>query len=257
MSLFPPQRRLRSGSRCTTPHPWLVRCWHTGLGAQKEPSGMIASATPRRWLLNHQHTPNSKQFKTAAYSKCCSKLKLWFIDHHFTLPSDPRRCTIRSGDENSWIWVNVQIEHSDLSGPPWLSLCRGHAYPHPIFPSHQKKQQQPKNENWKTYSGRISKQHELSRFVKPRRLHHDIILYPHRSPSFAVSPISGEYPTLFAQHWLFLPRYLTENFALRHLIEAYETQLAEKRHRFFMSPVRIKELWWHYQPVICSIWGFP
>ena len=27
----------------------------------------------------------------------------------------------------------------------------------------------------------------------------------------------------------FPPRYLTENFALRHLIEAYETQLAEKR----------------------------
>ena len=178
MSLFPPQRQLRSGSRCTTPHPWLVRCWHTGLGAQKEPSGMIASATPRRWLLNHQHTPNSKQFKTAAYSKCCSKLKLWFIDHHFTLPSDPRRCTIRSGDENSWIWVNVQIEHSDLSGPPWLSLCRGHAYPHPIFPSRQKKQQQPNNKNWKTYSGRISKQHKLSRFVKTRRLHH----YPHCIP---------------------------------------------------------------------------
>ena len=63
-------------------------------------------------------------------------------------------------------------------------------------------------------------------------------------------------PLCFAQHWLF-PRYLTENFALRHLIEAYETQLAEQRHRFFRSPVRINELWWHYQPVICSIWGFP
>lgn len=126
----------------------------------------------------------------------------------------------------------------------------------PFFPSRQKKQQQPKNKNWKTYSGRISKQHELSRFVKTRRLHHYIPIILHRSPSFAVSPISGEYPTLFAQHWLF-PRYLTENFALRHLIEAYETQLAEKRHRFFRSPVRINELWWHYQPVICSIWGFP
>lgn len=257
MSMFPPQRQLRSGSRCTTPHPWLVRCWHTGLGAQKEASGMIASATPRRWLLNHQHTPNSKQFKTAAYSKCCSKLKLWFIDHHFTLPSDPRRCTIRSGDENSWIWVNVQIEHSDLSGPPWLSLCRGHAYPHPIFPSRQKKTTTAKKQTLKDIQ---RTDFDATWIVSIRENPSLTSLYPHIFPSFAVSPISGEYPTLFAQHWLFPPRYLTENFALRHLIEAYETQLAEKRRadpQVLRRPASINELWWHYQPVICRIWGFP
>ena len=29
--LFYPDRPSRSGSRCTTPHPWLVQYWHTGL----------------------------------------------------------------------------------------------------------------------------------------------------------------------------------------------------------------------------------